>query len=174
MHIEIVLIVHRPGPPPKPDGLCTIQSACQFDEYNLEDACVDREVRIESKNAHERFAQTFTADVVDCCPNGDQVSCCGALNRDLPLTTVAAIRHLNADEAAKSLPVKLRGVITYHVQHEFLMFVEDETCGIYVSERATAAARELPPGTVVEVEGLRLPGRFAPIHRPVRTSDRLS
>ncbi len=79
------------------------------------------------------------------------------------LTTVAAVRRLTTAEAAQGLPVKFYGVITFHAQLNRMLFVQDETGGIYVfTKDLQPPASELPPGTRVEVEGVTVAGRFAP------------
>jgi hypothetical protein len=79
------------------------------------------------------------------------------------LTTVAAIHNLTPQEAARGFPVKLHGVISYTTPDASLMFVQDETGGTYVQPRLLPRQlRELPIGTVVDVEGVTVPGLFAP------------
>lgn len=80
-----------------------------------------------------------------------------------PLMSVAAIRHLTPEEAAGGLPVKISGVISYNCPARQLMFVQDETGGVYVRPRGlTPPLNEFPAGTLVEVEGITVPGLFAP------------
>jgi signal transduction histidine kinase len=80
-----------------------------------------------------------------------------------PLTTVAAIRHLSPQEAEQGLPVKLQGVISYNAPGFNLMFLQDETGGIYVHPRGLdATLGQLPAGTLVSIEGITVPGQFAP------------
>ncbi len=77
------------------------------------------------------------------------------------LTTVAAIRQLSPAEAGRGYPVHIRGVITFKVPS--LMFVQDESGGIYVSPANTPpSTKRLPPGTLLEVEGETAFGRFSP------------
>lgn len=66
------------------------------------------------------------------------------------LTTIGAVRALSAQDAAKKLPVDLRGVITYNNQRELNVFVQDDTGYIYVEP---SKAAPYPPGTLVEVKG---------------------
>ncbi len=80
-----------------------------------------------------------------------------------PLTTVAEIRHLTQQEAEQGLPVKLRGVISYNAPGFNLLFLQDETGGIYVHPRGLdATLDQLPAGTLVALEGITVPGQFAP------------
>ena len=76
-----------------------------------------------------------------------------------PLGHVDEIRRLTAEQAALEHPVRLRGVVTFHAPP--LLFVQDETQGIYV--RVVFPQGPLPAGTRVEVEGVTGPGQFAPI-----------
>jgi hypothetical protein len=76
------------------------------------------------------------------------------------LTTVAAVRELNAEQARRAYPVKIRGVVTLHGPN-LLLYVQDASAGIYVMPRG------LPPdqpevGSEVEIEGVTTFGRFSP------------
>lgn len=89
----------------------------------------------------------------------------GAAEAPLPLlTTVQQVRQLAPEEAARGYPVKLRGVITFLAVGTPFRFLQDETGGTYFSNPYSRPEDEigLAPGTIVEVEGVTLPGRFAP------------
>ncbi len=89
----------------------------------------------------------------------------GAAEPELPqLTTVQQVRQLSPEEAARGYPVKLRGVITFMAQGQSFRFLQDETGGTYFSNPYPRPDEEigLAPGTLVEVEGVTVPGRFAP------------
>jgi signal transduction histidine kinase len=74
---------------------------------------------------------------------------------------VDAIRQLTPEEARRGYPVRIRGVVTLRVPS--LMFVQDETGGIYVSPANTPpSTKKLQPGTLVEIEGVTTFGRFSP------------
>ena len=93
----------------------------------------------------------------------DSVGVAAPADAASPLTTVAAIRHLTPQEAERGLPVKLRGVISYNAPGFWQMFVQDQTGGIYVHPNGLRPQlSQLPAGTLVEVEGITDPGRFAP------------
>ncbi|MGA2616076.1 MAG: sensor histidine kinase [Thermoguttaceae bacterium] len=80
------------------------------------------------------------------------------------LTTVAAIRQLTAEEARRGYPVRIRGVITFKVPS--LLYVQDETGGIYVDpDNTPPSTKRLPPGTLLEVEGVTTFLRFSPTVR---------
>jgi signal transduction histidine kinase/DNA-binding response OmpR family regulator len=77
------------------------------------------------------------------------------------LTSVAEVHALPAKEARRSLPVKLRAVVTY-LQKNGTVFVQDPTGGIYLNYvDATRAA--FAAGDLVEITGVTAPGEFAPI-----------
>jgi len=80
-----------------------------------------------------------------------------------PLTTAAAVRSLSAEDAAKALPVKLRGVVTFYDDGLFSRFLQDETAGIYLE---VTNSLTLQPGQIIEVEGVTGPGEFAPVVKP--------
>ena len=87
-----------------------------------------------------------------------------AEGRQSPITLASAVRDLLPEEAAKGLPVRLRGVATF-VFDRHSCFVQDNSAGIFVGNGV-----ELPvmtPGDVVEVEGVSEPGEFAPIVHPL-------
>ncbi len=67
-----------------------------------------------------------------------------------PLNTIAAIRNLTYSEAAKGLPVRVTGVITYNGLPDADIFLQDRDSWIYVlpNQRYT-----IPPGSLVEVTG---------------------
>ncbi len=80
------------------------------------------------------------------------------------LTTVQQVRQLSPEEAARGYPVKLQGVLTFLAAGQPLRFLQDQTGGTYFSSPYPKPEDEvgLAPGTVVEVEGVTVPGRFAP------------
>src|SRR5579859_8071005 len=87
-----------------------------------------------------------------------------AEGRQSPITIASAVRDLLPEEAAKGLPVRLRGVATF-VFDRHSCFVQDNSAVIFVGNGV-----ELPvmtPGDVVEVEGVSEPGEFAPIVHPL-------
>jgi signal transduction histidine kinase len=96
-----------------------------------------------------------------------------------PLTRVDQIRSLSREEAAKALPVRLRGVVTWQDSDPMpAFFVNDGERNIWVG-RAIAQNRKIwqggePPakdsevGALVELEGVTDPGGYAPCVLPVR------
>ena len=74
---------------------------------------------------------------------------------------IQAIRRLAPAEAAKALPVRIRGVVTYYDARFHGFFVQDRSAGLYVDSQSQDLA--IKPGQEITVEGLSGPGRFAPI-----------
>jgi signal transduction histidine kinase len=83
------------------------------------------------------------------------------------LTTVGAIRQLAAEEARRGYPVRIRGVVTLNNPHMSLMFVQDESGGIYVSpDKLPWLERTgFTQGMLVQIEGRTNFGRFSPTIR---------
>ena len=95
------------------------------------------------------------------------------------LTRVSDIRSLSRAEAAKKLPVRVKGVVVWQYLYEGSGFiVNDGEQGIYVGSniignQKEAYSEDVPwadfgPGALVEVEGYTDPGGYAPIIRPTR------
>jgi PAS domain S-box-containing protein len=86
-----------------------------------------------------------------------------AADTSLPvLTNAAAVRNLPPEEAARHYPVRIKGVLTFFDQNEFLRFVQDDSAGIYffLTDPADPA---LKSGESVEIEGQSSRGEYAPI-----------
>ncbi len=75
------------------------------------------------------------------------------------------MRALTAEAAAKKLPVRLRGVVTFFDPVRRYAFLQDATAGIFFWPGALAlpGPLSLSAGEVVEIEGVALPGGFAPM-----------
>ncbi len=93
-------------------------------------------------------------------------------NRDvvLPIKQVAAIRGLPPDMAGRNLPVSIKGVVTfYDPVGSRLLFIQDESQGIYVNP--LSSAKETLPivaGSLVQLEGLTSRGTLHPaIYQPM-------
>jgi hypothetical protein len=80
------------------------------------------------------------------------------------ITSVAGVRSLSAEDAARGLSVKLRGVVTFYDDGLYSRFVQDDTAGIYLLESTNTPP--LKSGQLVELEGTTAPGEFAPVVRP--------
>jgi signal transduction histidine kinase len=80
------------------------------------------------------------------------------------LTNAAQVRALSPQEAARRLPVRLRGVFMGQTSAAEMGFViADQTVGIYL--QGPLAGGRFERGDVVEVEGTTDPGGFAPFVR---------
>jgi hypothetical protein len=80
------------------------------------------------------------------------------------LTRAQQVRALKPDEAQRSLPARLSGVITYYDPLYNNLFLQDATAGIFVLMNTNLGSRYVP-GQSVEVEGVSAEGDFAPIIR---------
>ena len=88
-----------------------------------------------------------------------------------PITSVATIRSLSREEAAKALPVKLTGVVIYLGWENFV--IHDGQASIFADFRFSKAKGfwkgrvpdlgKLVPGAGVEIEGVTDPGGFSPM-----------
>ncbi len=90
------------------------------------------------------------------------------------ITRIAAIRSLSKEEAKKSLPVHIRGVVIWQSSDSFV--VHDGERGIYV-DRRIAREREIwksgdqpitetEVGALIDMEGVTDPGGYAPTILP--------
>src|SRR5271170_327267 len=80
-----------------------------------------------------------------------------------PITNAAAIRSLEPEVAARRLPVRLQGIVTF-IFNPNSCFVQDQTAGIYVGNGIEVGALEA--GDIVSLEGVTDPGDYAPLIRP--------
>jgi PAS domain S-box-containing protein len=81
------------------------------------------------------------------------------------ITEVSAVRSLTPEQAARRLPVRLHGVVTY-VFNPRSCFIQDQTAGIYVGNGTETPS--LSAGDIVSVEGVSDPGDYAPLVQPTR------
>ena len=82
----------------------------------------------------------------------------------LPVSSIAAVQSLPLDEARRSLPVCVRGVVTDSKSaiYERFISVQDDTRGIFVG--GNAITNPLPAfGEAVEIRGHSGAGDFAPV-----------
>jgi PAS domain S-box-containing protein len=77
------------------------------------------------------------------------------------LTKISEIRKLDAKEAARGYPVKVKGIITYHNPQLSMTFIQNGPDAIYLQSLDTMLSLE--EGMEYEVEGYTAPGDFAPI-----------
>ena len=76
------------------------------------------------------------------------------------LQTAAEVRDLRVEEADRTYPIRLRGVVTYYDPAWPACFIQDSTAGVFVYPAAPAL---LERGNLVEVEGKSERGLYAPI-----------
>ncbi len=112
---------------------------------------------------------SLTLGIVSACllPAGSESETAKTPGVRPVLTTVGAIRQLSAEEARRGFPVRIRGVLTLNNPYTALMFVQDETGGIYVSpDKLPWPERTgFSQGMLVEIEGRTSFGRFSPTVR---------
>jgi len=75
------------------------------------------------------------------------------------LTNIRRIQHLPAEEARRAYPVHVLATVTYADPALHLLFVQNETGGIYVF--AGGGSPALHTGDAVEIEGFSKSGQFA-------------
>jgi signal transduction histidine kinase len=112
------------------------------------------------------------------CLAAAMLACCGAIARcDDGFMPIANVKNLTADEVDRGLPVRIRGVVTWHWQPQRVhLMVQDESAGIWINVKqafesglwqGTAedqAAIEV--GSEVEIDGVVDRGGFAPTVLP--------
>jgi len=57
------------------------------------------------------------------------------------LTDLATVRNLSVGVAESGLPVRIRTTVTYAEPDEYLLFVEDESGGLYVHPRGISSGK---------------------------------
>jgi signal transduction histidine kinase len=87
------------------------------------------------------------------------------------LTTVAEVRGLTLEEADRGLPVRLNGVVTYAEPARDLLYLQDETGGMFIPSQwkmtdgnSTSAAQR--QGAWIEIAGVTSKGKFMPFPAP--------
>lgn len=83
-------------------------------------------------------------------------------NRQSLRTTAASVLQLPGKEARREYPVRIEGVVTYVDPSWQILFVQDETAGIFVEAESVAWDR-LETSQRVSVTGTTDAGDFAPI-----------
>jgi signal transduction histidine kinase len=82
------------------------------------------------------------------------------------LRTAASVRSLSVEQAARQVPVHLRGVVTFFNESLYSRFIQDNSAGIYLQYSSNTPP--LVVGQFVEIDGTSSPGEFAPIIVPER------
>jgi diguanylate cyclase (GGDEF)-like protein/PAS domain S-box-containing protein len=84
-----------------------------------------------------------------------------------PLSTIGEVRRLSPAEARQGLPVRVQGIVTYYHHDWQMLFVEDQTGGVFVYADRRNPAFPIGVGDRVEIVGRTVPGDFVPsIGRP--------
>ena len=94
---------------------------------------------------------------------GFALSCAASLNaaeRTKPLTSIKQIRDWGQSIGVQSVPVRLKGTITWGRAEGF--YISDNTDGLYVETKLPPGAALFGPGSRVEVEGIAIPGKLQP------------
>jgi signal transduction histidine kinase len=87
----------------------------------------------------------------------------------IPISPVQQLRNVSPEQAAKRLPVRLRGVITFCDSIVDLgLFVHDSTGSIYV--KLGEGTNNINAGDYVEIEGATGPGDFVPVVNSTRVT----
>jgi signal transduction histidine kinase len=82
---------------------------------------------------------------------------------EVPLTRITDVRALSSAEAAKGLPVRVRGVVTFSNRKAITLFIHDGKAGIFVKQVARAPSVWPELGDRVDVSGITNHGVFAPV-----------
>jgi len=83
--------------------------------------------------------------------------------QDLPtLRRVSEVRSISPEEADKGYPVRLEGIVTYYHPEWFILFIQDETAGIYVDPHGLKEF-QVRTGQRVELQGRTSAGDYAPL-----------
>jgi signal transduction histidine kinase len=98
-------------------------------------------------------------DQVEILESGNEVA--DAASANLLLTSVAQVRQLSADQVARKIPVRIRGVLVG--VRDIAVMLQDSTGGISVRYRALDWTHEPRVGEMLEVEGVTGEGAFAPV-----------
>jgi PAS domain S-box-containing protein len=87
------------------------------------------------------------------------------IESDLPtLTSLAAVRSLDRDEASRGYPVRVRAVVTHiSLTGWTALFVDDGTAGIWVDSSEDVSAAPPSTGDLLEIEASTREGDFAPV-----------
>jgi PAS domain S-box-containing protein len=74
----------------------------------------------------------------------------------------SSVRRLKPALAEEGYPVQIRGVVTYYDFKNYLLFIQDETGGIFI---LAENAMDIAAGQRVIVQGYSAPGDYAPLIR---------
>jgi len=101
-------------------------------------------------------AMAFSSLLFVCAP----VECEPPLSKTV--TRIEEIRELSPGQAARELPVHVRAVVTFYDQANGLLFIQDNSAGIFVLTNGPVPVER---GAEIELTGVTEPGDFAPLIR---------
>ena len=97
---------------------------------------------------------TFSGDI-------GKTDLASAQERQPFLTNAESVRMLSDSGAKLGYSVQLQGVVTYYDPDWPILYIQDESSGIYVElEKQDYSVK---PGQLVEIEGISSPGSFLPV-----------
>ena len=91
----------------------------------------------------------------------ENVEASGAARWQLPLRRASDVRSMQATDAAKRLPIDLKATVTYASIPSGLLFVQDDSAGIYTDVFGPLPAG-ITAGWRIRVQGRTTGGAFAP------------
>jgi signal transduction histidine kinase len=81
----------------------------------------------------------------------------------LPLCLAEEVRDMSLEEAAKHLPVSLRGIVTWSHKDTTFVYVLDDSGGVKVQNPTWDNPGTRKPGTIVTLTGVTDAGSFVPV-----------
>ncbi len=129
-----------------------------------EKGIVLREGRVLDRSDHQTASRSATGHRSTV---GDRKSSPVAASKSMPVLTKAAdVHRLSQGEAARGYPVRVRAVVTYFDPDWQLLFVQDDTGGVFVEHGDETWTFDV--GQKLEIEGTSNRGGFAPTIVPSR------
>jgi len=85
-------------------------------------------------------------------------------DQNLPvLRQIAEVRNLTASDAARGYPVRIRGVVTYTDTNGAMLFIQDDSGGIFIDSNGKQFNTYPEARKLVEITGFTGPGDYAPV-----------
>ncbi len=111
-----------------------------------------------------RFTLTLQrAEVRQIAASAAQLAPDDELHSGLPvMTSIAAVRRMQSDVAARAYPVNLTGVLTVVHALSDCFFIQVGSEGMYV-DASDQMVKDLRPGSFVRLRGVTWPGGYAPV-----------
>jgi hypothetical protein len=87
-----------------------------------------------------------------------------AADTNVVLTTAAQVQRLNREQAQRSYPVRLKGVVTFVSPNFASLVIEDSTRAIFLTHYSSGWEHGVPRvGDYWEIEGVSQPADFSPV-----------